>query len=368
EDYLADFPFLYIRKDSDYLPTLLHAPRFAMVEVCGIVRNDFHNIPWIEVIRLKVTECGYQTEASLHAVVAGMERFQEKDWAGAIVEFRKALSTDLSNRDEGLIYKQLGYAQYVSGDIKGAHDSAHSGLRRLEDDPELRKLEEATYAILHKPNVKAPEKALEPVKPVETPEIELEPVPKPGAEEGGEEPEEGDLDTGKSFDEAPHLCLGREVSENAGTLRLERENCELKAARTALVGRIEHVEADLATSAARNVELCAELGTARMTIAEQKQTLAALGRKLAGLYRTLYTALHKDDAAAAASKVRSEEPLGPAQAISGRVDRRATFVSDDQMRARVDAYVAADEEQDILSKASGTARKTMPSASPMRRK
>ncbi len=361
EDYMSDFPFIFIRKDNEYLSTILQAPRFAVFKLSCIVRNDFNNIPWLEVVQAHVAECGHHTDKSLRAMIAATTQFQAKDYRAAIAEYKNALAVNLSNRDEGLTLKQLATAQYLVGDYEDAWRSARRGLVCLKHDPELKKLKEAADAAAsqkrteqfkerleerrRKDQRKRQPVQVEPPEEPKKPEVELKPVPSLKDETWPDE--EGDQDTGRGIRQDGLVSI-MTVIANRRVAQLESdlncaiaENEALKLASEDLGVEIEGLRVELGDAAARSITLCAELARMKLVMSEKDTAIATLGRKLASAYLEIHKTLRKDEYAVS-SRRQETGPLGPGQATAGRVDRRSSPLrrfNDEEIRREVESHL-----------------------------
>lgn len=377
EDFVSDFPFVFIRKDSEYLSTILHAPRFAVLKLSCIVQNDFNNIPWLEVIRARVAERGHHTDQSLRAMISAVEHFQKKEYRAAVAEFKNALAVNLPRYDEGRILKQLATAQYLLGDYEDAWRSARRGLRIFKDDPEFRRLKEAAAEAAGRkraeefkqrleerrnagqakaqplqvetqdePKTPEPEPCLDPDPQDET-RPGSEPVPPPDPKDETDPHGEQDKETGRDARQGDVVSItdalaNRRIAQLESILaRATSENRRLRLVIEDLAAEVKRLRIEVGDAAARNVTLCAELAVMKLKLSEKDTTIATLGQKLDAAYREIHKTLRKDDYAALRRR-RDTGPLGPGQAMAGRVEHRTSSLrrfTDDEIRKEVESYL-----------------------------
>lgn len=94
EDHLADFPFLYINKRSPDLNLVIQAPPYQVMELYGIVRNDFNNIPWVEVIHIVPCREPIIHDKLLHHMIRGLAAVKASRMEEGLGHLHEALHHD----------------------------------------------------------------------------------------------------------------------------------------------------------------------------------------------------------------------------------------------------------------------------------
>lgn len=101
-----EFQHLFVAKDSPLLATLRSAKANQRFEATAIVRDNFRNIPWLEVVDLKLKP-EWVPEGTLIAVARGKKLREEGQRHLALEQFQKALVEPLPSQEKVSLLKEM---------------------------------------------------------------------------------------------------------------------------------------------------------------------------------------------------------------------------------------------------------------------
>lgn len=187
EVYADNFPFIFVRKDSDSLSAIIQAKKYTNMEICGIVRNAFNDVPWIEVMSVKKSGKRRFNDDSLRHMILGYDYKAEKKYELAASEFASAFNEKLPDYAAGTIYKELADICLSLGKYEEAIDYCDKASEYLDGDSEIDIIRQTADARLNTPE-----------EPGETPVEEQAPVK---TEPAGEQPQDSQNTEDQSMNE-----------------------------------------------------------------------------------------------------------------------------------------------------------------------
>ncbi|GEM_PF-6232908 len=192
EDHLADFPFLYIDKDSPDLNLIIQSPPYQVMELYSIVRNDFNNIPWVEVIHAVPCKEPLIHDEMLHHMIRGLDAVKAGRMEEGLGHLHEALHHDPPLDAAVDIHIAMAQAYLALKDWHEASSHANNALELCPHHPDAELLLSNAETMLHAPEpapaqpAPEPPKAAEPAPPVE--EAQVAPAPVEEAAPPAEEP------------------------------------------------------------------------------------------------------------------------------------------------------------------------------------
>lgn len=119
KSYNDVFGMLFLSKSHPKLETLYGLELYQRVQVTGVVRNTFQNIPWIEVTDFTVKNGAIDT-ATLTHLYRGEKFMEQRQWQRAVAELSHVPTEDLPNNAVRTAQKNLGVCNLRMGEVETA--------------------------------------------------------------------------------------------------------------------------------------------------------------------------------------------------------------------------------------------------------
>jgi Skp family chaperone for outer membrane proteins len=133
DDMAKDFPFVYVSKLSEYMNVITESPKYAELEICGLVQNDFNNVPWIEALIIKKVTFKRLTEQAIHHLILGAEFMKEQKNDEALRELELVRKIEIPDCEMFFVLKNLADMYYAKRDYENAHTAAHDATHIKAD-------------------------------------------------------------------------------------------------------------------------------------------------------------------------------------------------------------------------------------------
>jgi len=154
-EVVKDFPFLYIKNDSDYLQTVLATNKYAMVRLKGTVRSAFNGYPWIEVRHFEVLRTRAFNPDTLQTLIRAREAAHADTPTKATRYYEKALSiksVSLTSTTRAYINRELAVHYFKSFEYKKALNAIKAYRNHSDEtDTALNRIEEKANELLNLP-------------------------------------------------------------------------------------------------------------------------------------------------------------------------------------------------------------------------
>ncbi len=183
EDHLSDFPFLYIDKECPDLNSIIQAPPYQVLELYSIVRNDFNNIPWIEVMHVVPCKEPLIHDELLHHMIKGLDAVKGGRMEEGLGHLHEALHHDPPLDAAVDIHIAMAKAYLAQKDWHEASCHANNALELCPHHPDAEALLSNAETMLHAAPPAPPAEPPAPVQPkAPEPPVAAEPVAAPEPE------------------------------------------------------------------------------------------------------------------------------------------------------------------------------------------
>jgi hypothetical protein len=134
--HLADLPTLMLDKRGKWARALGKLPKYATVEIYGVVESTFNDLPWIRVTAVKKIKTVHYDPTKLHHLVAGTHAYANGKPLAAIDHLKKAIELDLPDLGALAAWEALGDA-YLSLQNYREAENAYSQARSYRPEDAL---------------------------------------------------------------------------------------------------------------------------------------------------------------------------------------------------------------------------------------
>lgn len=179
EDHLSDFPFLYMKKDSPDLHLVVEAPTYQVMELYSIVRNDFNNIPWIEVLHIVPCHEPILHDELLHHMIRGIEAVDAGRMEEGLGHLHEALHHDPPLDAAVDIHIHMAKAYVATGNWEEVCNHAHQALELCPHHPDAEGMLDHAEQMIHQPQPQAQPAPQPQAQPAPQPKTQPEPQPTP---------------------------------------------------------------------------------------------------------------------------------------------------------------------------------------------
>jgi len=133
------FGMLFYGKNNDDLGELCSTSIYQRLEVSGVVRNTFQNIPWIEVTSFRTIDGSVDT-ATLAHLYRGEQHMQNRRWQRAVSEFSLANTENAPTSVLFAVQKNLGICNLRMGEAEAARTHLSAASEINSSDLQVKRL------------------------------------------------------------------------------------------------------------------------------------------------------------------------------------------------------------------------------------